>query len=225
LISKIRFFTYGIAIVIIVILVDFVYKYFSGVINNGLVYNLEKTNSMLGELFQTIKLLFVILNFVGIVLGLIILIRNYKKFNKYVLGLVLFNLFYSVIIFLWVLNSTNSPQIPAEQLMGGMTDLFSGESQDTVNPLISFAMGFALNSLLTDIYVINLYNATIMVILSLLLIFLKYKLDKKISIPQANEQAKCSRVWPFGPLSARITGKPSQADNPATRRSSDPVNH
>lgn len=132
----------------------------------------------MGQPFLFLKFIFMIVNIVGIIFCVVLLITKRKKFNKTSLAIVVFDFIYFVLAYLWVFNATKIPSLPAEHLMNNMLSLFSGESEDVMNPLIEFTIGFASTHLLSEFYRMNMYNALVMFIPSMLIIFIKYKLDE-----------------------------------------------
>lgn len=172
--SKMKLISYGLAVLVIVIICVFVYKCFFDIMNNGIFISLE--NSRLGGLFQTFKLLFIFVNLVGIIICVFLLVKNIRQLNKYLLGIVFFNLLYSLVTFLWVINAAKSPEILAQTIVSYMQNLSSGGSEELTNLGIQTASA----TVFRQIYLLNIYNAFIMAIPTLILIFLKYIVDKKI---------------------------------------------
>lgn len=87
--------------------------------------------------------------------------------------------FYSLISFLWVAIAYEITEKPQENLLKYVINTMLGKSQKGLNSWDDIGI-IAPTYFIRYLYLMNLFNTLIMVVLSLLLIFFRHKVEKKL---------------------------------------------
>ncbi len=169
---KFKLMSYGLASLVLIIIVYYFLSSFFEVLNSGM----EVRIPHLGMLFQSYKIFYIFVNIAGIILCMYLLIKNSRKFFKAVLVLVSFDLFYSFSSFVWVAITYKLIEKPQEQLFGYALDVLLGRQVGIWDGVGMIAPIHFIRFL----YLINFYNTFIMAAFAVIILYLKRTVDKKL---------------------------------------------
>lgn len=169
--------------ILLVIGVFFIGSFFD-VLKSGM----EARYPHLGTAFQLTKVLFMVVNLLGFMICLILLVKKHRVLNKAIAGLALLNFFYSLFSFLWVAIAYQRTEEPQEQLMDYVIGTILGKPQYA---LTWDSIGIiAPLHYIRSLYLFNLINAFIMLVLVFILFAIKQIIDKKQPPPDKKEQGQ-----------------------------------
>ncbi|KOP67284.1 hypothetical protein AMS62_20065 [Bacillus sp. FJAT-18019] len=174
-----RHTSYGLAFLFLLLIAFYLHRSFFEVLNSGM----EVRIPYLGMPFQLFKFIFIIVNLIGILVCLFFIFKNHRKFNKVALRLALFDLFYSLISFLWVAIAYKITEKPQENLLKYIINTMLGKPQEGLNSWDEIGI-MAPTHFIRYLYLMNFLNTLIMVVVALLLIFFRHKAEKKLNLKE-----------------------------------------